>query len=59
MREYAFLPEAGIEYLESVSFYEKQRVGLGASLINEFERVLDWLLRSQKPGAKFIHHEFK
>jgi toxin ParE1/3/4 len=37
---YGFLPEAEIEYLQAVKFYEDRRPGLGARLIKEFERTI-------------------
>jgi toxin ParE1/3/4 len=37
---YGFLPEAEIEYLQAIGFYEDQRPGLGAHLIKEFERTI-------------------
>ena len=37
---YGFLPEAEIEYLQAIGFYEDQRPGLGARLIKEFERTI-------------------
>jgi toxin ParE1/3/4 len=37
---YSFLPEAELEYLQAVGFYEDQRTGLGARLIAEFERTI-------------------
>lgn len=37
---YSFLPDAEAEYLDAVRFFEQQRVGLGASLIAEFERTM-------------------
>jgi toxin ParE1/3/4 len=39
---YGFLPEAEIEYLQAVKFYEDQRPGLGARLIKEFERTIQF-----------------
>ncbi len=51
---YQFLPGAEAEYLEAVRFFEEQCPGLGASLINEFERVI--ALAVERPGAwKQVH----
>jgi toxin ParE1/3/4 len=44
---YRFLPEAEAEYLNAISFYEERRPGLGAGLIQEFERTMQ--LASQRP----------
>jgi hypothetical protein len=46
---YSFLPEAEIEYLEAVRFYEEQQAKLGLSLINEFERVISLVIA--RPNA--------
>ena len=37
---YSFLPEAELEYLRAIRFYEDQRPGLGARLIAEFEHAI-------------------
>ncbi len=37
---YGFVPEAEVEYLEAIKFYEDQIPGLGARLIQEFERTI-------------------
>jgi toxin ParE1/3/4 len=37
---FSFLPEAEAEYLNAISFYEERRHGLGAGLIQEFERTM-------------------
>lgn len=51
---YSFLPEAEVEYLEAVGFFEEQRTGLGASLVAEFERIIT--LAEQRPNAwKVVH----
>jgi plasmid stabilization system protein ParE len=47
--KYSFLPEAETEYMEAVRFYEDQQAGLGASLISEFEQIIDLAL--SKPEA--------
>jgi hypothetical protein len=36
---HSFLPGAEAEYLEAVRLYEEMRPGLGAALIEEFERI--------------------
>lgn len=46
---YSFLAEAEREYLQAVRFYEDQRAGLGARLINEFERTIQ--LAVERPLA--------
>lgn len=51
---YSFLPEAEVEYLEAVRFYEGQRAGLGDSLIREFERTIALVV--EKPGAWRLVH---
>ncbi len=37
---YFFHPNAQIEHLEAVAFYETKRAGLGASYLAEFERAM-------------------
>jgi toxin ParE1/3/4 len=37
--KYAFHPDAAVEYLESITFYEHRLKGLGADFIAAFERV--------------------
>jgi hypothetical protein len=50
---YSFLPEAEIEYLQAVRFYEDQRPGLGARLIKEFEHTIQ--IAADRPlGWKII-----
>jgi toxin ParE1/3/4 len=46
---YGFLPEAEIEYLQAVRFYEDQRPGLGARLIKEFEHTMRFVV--ERPQA--------
>lgn len=51
---YGFLPAAEAEYLQAVRFFEEQRPGLGAALINEFERIAT--LATTKPNTwKLVH----
>jgi toxin ParE1/3/4 len=51
---HSFLPEAEAEYLEAVRLYEERRAGLGAALIEEFERVVK--LAEERPHAwKLVH----
>lgn len=40
MIEYQFHPEAEIEHLETIAYYETQMPGLGASYLGEFESAL-------------------
>ncbi len=47
--KHSFLPEAEVEYLEVVRFYEGQWAGLGNSLIYEFERTIALIV--EKPEA--------
>jgi len=37
---YVFHPDAEVEHLESVAYYESKMPGLGASYLSEFEKVL-------------------
>jgi hypothetical protein len=46
---HSFLPEAEAEYLEAVRLYEEICAGLGAALIDEFERVVK--LAEERPHA--------
>jgi hypothetical protein len=50
---YGFLPEAEIEYLQAVKFYEDRRPGLGARLIKEFERTIQLPLSGLSRGRWF------
>ena len=51
---YSFLEGAEPEYLEAVRFFEEKRAGLGASLINEFERAV--ALAIERPNSwKLVH----
>lgn len=45
---YFFHPEAEVEFLESVGFYESKVLGLGASLIDEFEALASLIDKSPK-----------
>jgi plasmid stabilization system protein ParE len=47
--KYRFLPEAEVEYLQAIRFYEEQNAGLGNALINEFEKAM--ALATSKPEA--------
>ena len=38
---YQFHPEAEVEHLETVAYYETQQPGLGASYLAEFELALE------------------
>lgn len=38
---YQFHPEAEVEHLESVAYYEERQPGLGASYLAEFESALE------------------
>ena len=44
-------PEAIIELREAAEWYEDEREGLGAELVEEFERTLDGALRDLEIGA--------
>ena len=46
---YSFLPEAELEYLRAIRFYEDQRPGLGARLIAEFEYAIEFAI--ERPQA--------
>jgi hypothetical protein len=39
-----FVDEAGIEFLDGVSYYEKQQSGLGRRFKAEVEQTLLWLI---------------
>lgn len=45
MTRYTFLAEAEREYLDAIKFYEDQKVGLGAALIHEFERIIEFAIK--------------
>lgn len=51
---HSFVVGAETEYLEAIQFYEDKRAGLGAPLIDEFERVIR--LAVARPDAwKLVH----
>jgi hypothetical protein len=51
---YSFQPEAEIEYLRAIGFYEDQHPGLGAHLVTEFERTIQRAVK--RPSAcKVVH----
>jgi hypothetical protein len=54
---YSFLPEAEVEYLEAVRFYEEQRTGLGDSLICEFERIIALVVEKPEAWRLSTHQE--
>jgi hypothetical protein len=51
---YSFLPEAEVEYLQAVGFFEERRPGLGADLIADFERVMELVVERPKTW-KTVH----
>jgi toxin ParE1/3/4 len=51
---YSFLPSAQAEYLDAVRFFDERRAGLGAALINEFERIVA-LAVSWPDAWKLVH----
>lgn len=52
--KYHFLPSAEAEYLAAVQFFEERRAGLGAALIEEFERVISLAVESPV-SWKLVH----
>ena len=51
---YSFAADAETEYLEAVLFFEEKHAGLGATLIAEFERVIN--LAVDRPDAWRLVH---
>ena len=43
---YEFHPEARVEYLESVAYYEDRQAGLGARITNEVERTIQRIVEA-------------
>lgn len=43
---YVFHPTAEAEHLETVAYFESKRVGLGASYLVEFEKILKYVCES-------------
>lgn len=51
---HSFLAGAEVEYLEAVQFFEDKRAGLGAALIDEFERIIGLVV--ERPDSwKLVH----
>ncbi len=51
---YQFHPEAEVEHLESVAYYEERQPGLGASYLAEFEATLEQVCET--PSRYPIEH---
>jgi hypothetical protein len=56
---YGFLPGAEVEYWQAVKFYEDQRPGLGARLIKEFERTIQFADASNSPLSRVVENELR
>jgi plasmid stabilization system protein ParE len=51
MMDYLFHPEAEIELLDGIRYYEKQRKGLGKSFLNEVRRTIIRILTNPEIGS--------
>lgn len=43
---YAFHPQARVEYLEAIAYYEERRAGLGARFVAEIEGVIQRIVEA-------------
>ena len=48
---YEFHPEADVDLVETIFYYETQALGLGERFAAEVERAIEQLLRHQKSGT--------